>query len=292
MSFERRKVRVGRVVSDTMDKTVVVVVEWRRSHRLYRKSVRRKTRFKAHDENNTCKVGDLIRIAETRPLSATKRWRVTEVLDRAEIAEVQPEEIGVDQTATRGIEPEAATEVVDEAPAGDKAADREEETVASRAVEEGEETVEAEVPQVEEPKPPARGRARAKTKAAEEAPEQQAEEEQEAAADTQAIVEPETAEQAAEELEAEEEGTAADTQAVLEPEKPEQAVDQEAEAEPAPAPKRRTRARAKPEAKEEADPADSAQQEVPGAADQEESTGPETDAQADQEYGKREGNQQ
>jgi small subunit ribosomal protein S17 len=98
MSFERRKIRVGRVVSDKMDKTVVVLVEWRRTHRLYRKSMRRRTRFNAHDENNDCRVGDMIRIIESRPLSKIKRWRVVEILSRQEIAAVQPEEIGVDES--------------------------------------------------------------------------------------------------------------------------------------------------------------------------------------------------
>ena len=82
MSFERRKIRVGKVVSDKMDKTVVVVVEWRRTHPLYRKSMKRNTRFKAHDENNDCRIGDKVRIMETRPLSKMKRWRVVEIQDR------------------------------------------------------------------------------------------------------------------------------------------------------------------------------------------------------------------
>ncbi len=99
MSFERRKVRLGRVVSDKMDKTVVVQVEWRHIHRLYKKSVKRNSRFKAHDESNLCRVGDLIRIVESRPLSRTKRWRVAEILAHEEIAEVQPEDIGTDELA-------------------------------------------------------------------------------------------------------------------------------------------------------------------------------------------------
>ncbi len=77
-----QKVRVGRVVSTKMEKTVVVAVERQRIHRLYKKPVRRKTRFKAHDVNGVCVTGDLVRIQETRPLSRDKRWRVTEVLER------------------------------------------------------------------------------------------------------------------------------------------------------------------------------------------------------------------
>jgi small subunit ribosomal protein S17 len=78
-----RKVRQGVVVSDKMDKTVVVLVERRTTHPLYRKTVTRSTRHHAHDETNDAKVGDLVRITETRPLSKTKRWRVVEVIERA-----------------------------------------------------------------------------------------------------------------------------------------------------------------------------------------------------------------
>ena len=78
-----RKVRVGVVVSDKMDKTVVVQVEDIRQHRLYGKTIRRTTRLKAHDEQNAAGEGDLVRLAETRPLSATKRWRVVEILQKA-----------------------------------------------------------------------------------------------------------------------------------------------------------------------------------------------------------------
>jgi small subunit ribosomal protein S17 len=78
-----RKVRVGRVVSDKMDKTVVVQVDDRKSHPLYKKVIRRQVRFKAHDEANDCKTGDLVRIMETRPLSRDKRWRVVEVVEKA-----------------------------------------------------------------------------------------------------------------------------------------------------------------------------------------------------------------
>ncbi|MFN6338311.1 MAG: 30S ribosomal protein S17 [Cyanobacteriota bacterium] len=75
-----RKERVGTVVSDKMDKTVVVAVENRFPHPIYQKTVRRTTRYKAHDESNSCKVGDRVRITETRPLSRTKRWAVSEVI--------------------------------------------------------------------------------------------------------------------------------------------------------------------------------------------------------------------
>ena len=74
------KERVGTVVSDKMDKTVVVAVENRFPHPIYQKTVSRTKRYKAHDEENACKVGDRVRITETRPLSRTKRWAVAEVL--------------------------------------------------------------------------------------------------------------------------------------------------------------------------------------------------------------------
>ncbi|MDQ6687346.1 MAG: 30S ribosomal protein S17 [Actinomycetota bacterium] len=79
----RRKVREGQVVSDKMDKTVVVTVEDHVKHALYGKVMRRSSKLKAHDEQNECGVGDRVLIMETRPLSATKRWRVIEVLERA-----------------------------------------------------------------------------------------------------------------------------------------------------------------------------------------------------------------
>ena len=79
----RRKVREGLVVSDKMDKTVVVLVEDRVKHGLYGKVLRRTSKLKAHDEQNSCGIGDRVQIMETRPLSATKRWRVVEILERA-----------------------------------------------------------------------------------------------------------------------------------------------------------------------------------------------------------------
>lgn len=79
----RRKVRIGYVVSDKMDETVVVELEDRVKHPLYDKIIRRTSRVKAHDENNTAGIGDRVRIMETRPLSATKRWRLVEILEKA-----------------------------------------------------------------------------------------------------------------------------------------------------------------------------------------------------------------
>lgn len=78
-----RKTRVGKVVSDKMDKTVVVIVEDRVAHKTYKKIIGRTYRLKAHDENNECGVGDIVRVMETRPLSKDKRWRVVEIVEKA-----------------------------------------------------------------------------------------------------------------------------------------------------------------------------------------------------------------
>jgi small subunit ribosomal protein S17 len=77
-----RTQKVGKVVSDKMDKTVVVAVDYVRRHRLYHKRITKTSKFMAHDENNECKPGDTVRIEETRPLSARKRWVVREILER------------------------------------------------------------------------------------------------------------------------------------------------------------------------------------------------------------------
>jgi len=80
----RKTEKVGRVVSDKMDKTVVVAVDYLKPHPLYRKIIRKTSKFHAHDEENACKVGDLVRIQESRPLSRTKRWQVIEIVTRGE----------------------------------------------------------------------------------------------------------------------------------------------------------------------------------------------------------------
>ena len=90
---EKRKIRFGHVVSDKMDKTVVVAVETPRRHPLYRKTLKRAIKYKAHDKNNECRMGDKVRIVETRPLSKDKRWRVAEIITRGKIADIQPKEI-------------------------------------------------------------------------------------------------------------------------------------------------------------------------------------------------------
>lgn len=85
MSEERnlRKTRVGKVVSDKMDKTVVVAIVDNVKHPLYKKIIKRTVKLKAHDENNQCRIGDRVEVMETRPLSKDKRWRVTNILEKA-----------------------------------------------------------------------------------------------------------------------------------------------------------------------------------------------------------------
>ena len=83
MERSLRKVRIGKVVSDKMDKTIVVAVETKVRHPLYGKTVNRTTKFKAHDENNDAKAGDTVKVMETRPLSKDKRWRLVEIMERA-----------------------------------------------------------------------------------------------------------------------------------------------------------------------------------------------------------------
>jgi small subunit ribosomal protein S17 len=80
---QRRKVRIGKVVSDRMDKTIVVSIERLVKHPIYGRYVRRRKKFKVHDEKNECRVGDIIRFKETRPLSKDKRWRFLEFIERA-----------------------------------------------------------------------------------------------------------------------------------------------------------------------------------------------------------------
>jgi small subunit ribosomal protein S17 len=89
MSRGRRRTVVGHVVGRAMDKTAVVTVETRRAHPLYKKIVRRQVKFKAHDENNTSRVGDTVIIVESHPIAKSKHWRVAEIVARADIVEVK-----------------------------------------------------------------------------------------------------------------------------------------------------------------------------------------------------------
>jgi len=96
MAKQMRKVRVGSVVGTRMDQTAVVEMVWKQRHRLYRKQMRRVAKFYVHDPQSQCRVGDTIRIQETRPISKTKHWRLLEILQRRQVAEVRPIELETD----------------------------------------------------------------------------------------------------------------------------------------------------------------------------------------------------
>ena len=103
--IERRKSRLGRVVADKMDKTVIIAVDRRVHHRLYGKVLKRVSKIVAHDEANEYRIGDVVRVVETRPLSRTKRWRVIELIRRAESLEVAVDEASVaDQPVEEPVE--------------------------------------------------------------------------------------------------------------------------------------------------------------------------------------------
>ena len=106
MAKTMRKVRVGSVVSTRMDKTAVVELVWKQRHRVYRKQMRRVTRFYVHDPEQQCRIGDTVRIQETRPISRTKHWRLLDILSRREVAEVRAIELEGDAV----IEPTADDE--------------------------------------------------------------------------------------------------------------------------------------------------------------------------------------
>jgi small subunit ribosomal protein S17 len=89
----KHKERLGRVISDKMDKTVVVEVQFAQHHPLYHKTIKSTVKYKAHDENKVSKVGDTVMIVETRPISHDKRWRVAEVIVKGDVVEVKPTEI-------------------------------------------------------------------------------------------------------------------------------------------------------------------------------------------------------
>lgn len=110
-----QRVIQGTVVSDKMDKTVVVAVTHRKKHRLYHKVMTLTTRFKAHDEANTCRLGDTVRIIESRPLSRDKRWRVLEVLGKGDVADIQPASIGRELEQTVQVSATAAAAADDAA---------------------------------------------------------------------------------------------------------------------------------------------------------------------------------
>ena len=89
----KQKMLVGRVTGNKMDKTIIVSVAQVRRHPLYKKTIRSTARYKAHDKNNECTLGDTVRIVETRPLSKDKHWRVAEIIGRKEVADIHPRDI-------------------------------------------------------------------------------------------------------------------------------------------------------------------------------------------------------
>ena len=119
MAKSMRKVRTGSVVGYKMDKTAVVEMVWKQRNRLYRKQVRRVARFKVHDPLNQCQLGDVVRIEETRPISKTKHWRLMEILERRQVAEVRPIELESDaetvESTPEVFEPVATSEEPEEA---------------------------------------------------------------------------------------------------------------------------------------------------------------------------------
>jgi small subunit ribosomal protein S17 len=142
----RRKERIGVVVSNKMQKTVVVAIETFKRHRIYKKILRQTRRFKVHDENSVCGLGDLVRIVETRPLSREKRWRVAEVLVRGEVAEVKPQEIDaelIEELSAKMQPPEAAPAAPAETPVTEAVVEPEAVAEAPEAVVEPEAVAEA-----------------------------------------------------------------------------------------------------------------------------------------------------
>ena len=115
MAKTMRKVRVGSVVSTRMDKTAVVELVWKQRHRVYRKQMRRVTRFYVHDPEGQCQIGDTVRIQETRPISRTKHWRLLDILSRRQVAEVRAIELEGDAV----IETDADADADDAMPVDD-----------------------------------------------------------------------------------------------------------------------------------------------------------------------------
>lgn len=122
MAKAMRKTRVGSVVSTRMDKTAVVEMVWKQRHRVYRKQMRRVTRFYVHDPEGQCRIGDTVRIQETRPISRTKHWRLLEIMARRAVADVRPIDLESDSVVP---------------PADDAAADGAAAVVADAAADDG-----------------------------------------------------------------------------------------------------------------------------------------------------------
>ena len=146
MARSMRKVRVGAVVRTNQDKTAIVEMVWKQRHRLYRKQVRRIARFYVHDPENKCRLGDTVRIEETRRISKNKHWRLMEILERKQIADVRPidveTDVSLEMTQPRVLAAEARAEAAaSEAAEAESAVEEpeaieEEETVAEEGTEE------------------------------------------------------------------------------------------------------------------------------------------------------------
>tara|TARA_B100000809_G_scaffold70466_1_gene67986 strand:- start:1676 stop:2326 length:651 start_codon:yes stop_codon:yes gene_type:complete len=149
-----RKVRVGAVVRTNQDKTAIVEMVWKQRHRLYRKQMRRVARFYVHDPENQCRLGDTVRIEETRRISKNKHWRLMEILERKQIAEVRPIDLETD-VAPEMTQPRIlAAEARAEATAAEASEEPEAEVVGEEAVEEpeaAEENPEEETPEDDAP---------------------------------------------------------------------------------------------------------------------------------------------
>ena len=138
MARSMRKVRVGAVVRTNQDKTAIVEMVWKQRHRLYRKQMRRVARFYVHDPENQCRLGDTVRIEETRRISKNKHWRLMEILERKQIAEVRPIDLETD-VAPEMTQPRIlAAEARAEATAAEASEEPESEVVEEEAVEEPE----------------------------------------------------------------------------------------------------------------------------------------------------------
>ena len=136
MAKSMRKVRVGAVVRTNQDKTAIVEMVWKQRHRLYRKQMRRVARFYVHDPENQCRLGDTVRIEETRRISKNKHWRLMEILERKQIAEVRPIDLETD-VAPEMTQPRIlAAEARAEATSAEAPEEPESEVVVEDAVEE------------------------------------------------------------------------------------------------------------------------------------------------------------
>ena len=114
MSFERRKTKIGTVLSDKMDRTIVVQTEWKNIHRLYKKAMRRTAKLTVHDPENTCGIGDVIEIIEDRPRSKNKRWRLLDVIKKNDRDDVKLDNILTGESLLGMAEPEPESETKNE----------------------------------------------------------------------------------------------------------------------------------------------------------------------------------